>query len=124
MTTTRSFSLGLYLVIVFAFSWPFQLAFIILGDRFRPILLVSMIMAGIGTFVAGRDVFRDRFGDAGWRWGRPRHYVFAFGLALSLWLLPVVIENVSGLGALLLWKVPWNTPSPGRRTGSVSGSRR
>jgi membrane protease YdiL (CAAX protease family) len=28
------------------------------------------------------------------------------------------------LGALLLWKVPWNTPSPGRQTGSASGSRR
>jgi membrane protease YdiL (CAAX protease family) len=56
-----------------------------------------MIMAGVGTFVAGRYVFKDGFEDAGWRWGRPRHYVLAIGLALFLWLVPVVIENVSGL---------------------------
>jgi membrane protease YdiL (CAAX protease family) len=108
MTTTRSFSIGLYLVIVFAFSWPFQLAFIVLGDRFRPILLVSMIMAGVGTFVAGRYVFRDGFGDAGWRWGRPRHYLLALGLALFLWLVPVVIENVSGLRSDV-WEPRWRT---------------
>ena len=52
-----------------------------------------MIMAGVGTFVAGRYVFRDGFEDAGWRWGRPRHYILAFGLALFLWVVPVVIEG-------------------------------
>lgn len=108
MTTNRSFSLGLHLVIVFAFSWPFQLAFIVLGDRFRPILLVSMIMAGVGTFVAARYVFRDGFEDAGWRWGRPRYYILAFGLALFLWLVPVVIENASGLRSDA-WEPRWTT---------------
>ncbi|HXW07110.1 MAG TPA: hypothetical protein VD833_17885 [Vicinamibacterales bacterium] len=108
MTTTRSFSIGLYLVIVFAFSWPFQLAFIVLGDRFRPVLLVSMIMAGVGTFVTGRFVFRDGFGGAGWRFGRPLHYILAFGLALFLWLVPVVIENVSGLRSDA-WEPRWTT---------------
>jgi membrane protease YdiL (CAAX protease family) len=93
----RPFSIGLYLVIVFVFSWPFQLAFVVLGDPFRPILLLSMIMAGVGTFVAGRYVFRDGFEDAGWRWGRPRHYILAVGLALFLWLVPVTIENAIGL---------------------------
>jgi hypothetical protein len=98
----------MYLVIVFAFSWPFQLAFVLLGDPLRPILLVSMIMAGVGTFVAGRYVFRDGFEDAGWRWGQPRHYVLAFGLALLLWLLPVAIEKVSGLRSDA-WEPRWTT---------------
>lgn len=98
MTATRSFSIGLYLVIVFAFSWPFQLAFIVFGDRFRPILPVSMIMAGVGTFVAGRFVFGDGFDDAGWRWGRPRYYILAFGLALFLWLVPFIVTMGFALG--------------------------
>jgi membrane protease YdiL (CAAX protease family) len=94
---SRPFSLGLYLAIVFAFSWPFQLAFIFLGPSFRPILLLSMIMAGVGTFVSGRYVFKDGFDGAGWRWGRPRHYAAAFGLALFLWLVPVAIEQTFGV---------------------------
>ena len=67
-----------------------------------------MIMAGVGTFVAGRYVFRDGFESAGWRWGRPQHYVLAFGLALFLWLVPVVIENVSGLRSAA-WEPRWTT---------------
>jgi membrane protease YdiL (CAAX protease family) len=82
---------------VFTCSWPFQLAFAVLGAPFRPGLLLSMIMAGAGTFVAGRYVFGDGFEDAGWRWGRPWHYVLAVGLALVLWLVPVVIERAIGL---------------------------
>ena len=105
---TRPFSIGLYLVIVFAFSWPFQLAFVFLGDPFRPILLMSMIMAGVGTFVAGRYVFRDGFEDAGWRRGRSRHYVLACGLPLLLWLVPVIIENASGLRSET-WEARWAT---------------
>lgn len=105
---TRPFSIGLYLVIVFAFSWPFQFAFVFLGDALRPILLLSMIMAGVGTLVAGRYVFNDGFEDAGWQWGRPRHYLFALGLALFLWLVPVVIENVSGLRSSA-WEPRWKT---------------
>jgi hypothetical protein len=57
----RPFSVALYLLTVFALSWPLQFAFLMLGDAFRPILLVSMIMAGAGTFVAGRYIFRDGF---------------------------------------------------------------
>ena len=67
----RPLSLGRYLLIVFALSWPFQLAFVVLGETFRPILLLSMIMAGVGTFVAGRYVFTDGFEGTGWRWCRP-----------------------------------------------------
>jgi membrane protease YdiL (CAAX protease family) len=93
----RPFSVGQYLLIVFAPSWPLQFTFLVLGDAFRPILLVSMIMAGAGTFVAGRYIFRDGFESAGWSWGRPRHYVLALGLALFLWLVPVIAEGLLGI---------------------------
>ena len=93
----RPFSAGLYLLVVFALSWPFQLAFVVFGDRFRPVLLLSMIMAGVGTYVTGRYVFKDGFEAAGWRWGKPRHYLVAFALALFLWLFPVVLESVLGM---------------------------
>jgi membrane protease YdiL (CAAX protease family) len=97
LTDAPVHSIGSYVAIVFAFSWPFQLAFVFLGDPFRRLLLLSMIMAGVATFVAGRYVFKDGFEDAGWRWGRPTHYMLAFGLSLFLWLVPVIIENAIGL---------------------------
>jgi uncharacterized protein len=92
----RPFSVKLYLAIVFGFSWPFQLAFLFLGPSFRSILLLSMVMAGVGTFVSGRYVFKDGFEGAGWGLGRPVHYALAFALALFLWLVPVIIENTFG----------------------------
>jgi uncharacterized protein len=92
----RPFSVGLYLLIVFGFSWPFQLVFAFLGEAFRPILLLSMLMAGIGTFVAGRYVFRDGFEGTGWRLGRPRHYLFSVALAALLWVPPVFMEHIAG----------------------------
>lgn len=95
----RPFSTALYLVIVLGFSWPFQFAFLFLGESFRPLLLLSMLMAGAGTLVAGRYVFRDGFADAGWRLGRVQDYVLAFGLALFLWGVPVFLEGALGIGA-------------------------
>ena len=96
-TNKRSFSLKLYILIVFAFSWPFQMIYVIFGDAFRPALLLSMIMAGVGTYVAGKYVFRDGFSNAGWSWGKPKHYIFSFGFALLLWLLPSIVEQVLGM---------------------------
>ena len=93
----RQFSLPLYLLIVFALSWPFQIAYVVLGDPYRPLLLVSMVMAGVATFLCGRFVFADGFARAGWRWGRPRHYVYGFLLALFLWLAPSIIERMLGI---------------------------
>jgi uncharacterized protein len=95
----RPFSLRLYLLIVVALSWPFQIAFILLGDSFRPLLLVSMLMAGVATFLCGRYVFRDGFAGAGWSWGRPIHYALALVLALFLWLLPSAVERGFGIHA-------------------------
>lgn len=53
-------------------------------------------MAGVGTYIAGKYVFKDGFANAGWRWGRPKHYLLALLLALCLWLLPSAIERYLG----------------------------
>lgn len=97
MTSRRQFSLPLYLLIVCAWSWPFQLLY--LWQGYRPVLLLSMIGAGIGTFVAGRFLFGHGFADAGWKPGRLRYYFLAFGLALLLWLLPVLVEMATGINS-------------------------
>ncbi len=108
----RSFSLSLYLLIVFALSWPFQIAFAIWGTT--PLLgytlsSLSMIMVTVGTFIAGRYVFKDGFARAGWRWGKPKHYLAVLGLALLVWAVPVAIEQVFNL----------NSPPVGIATGGI-----
>jgi membrane protease YdiL (CAAX protease family) len=55
-----------------------------------------MIMVGVGTYISGKYVFRDGFAHIGWRFGRSRYYVYAFALALFLWLLPTVLEHMLG----------------------------
>ena len=94
---SRPFSVKIYLLIIIAFSWPFQIPYLFLGEAYRPILLLSMIMVAVGTYFAGKFVFRDGFSNAGWHWGRPRHYVYVFGLALFLWLFPSVMEQLLGI---------------------------
>ncbi len=91
------FSLKVYLLIIIALSWPFQIAYPFLGDAFKPFLLLSMIMVAVGTYIAGKFVFQDGFANAGWHWGNPRHYVYVFGLALFLWFFPSVIEQILGI---------------------------
>ncbi len=93
----RSFSLKVYLLIIIVLSWPFQIAYPFLGEAFKPLLLLSMIMVAVGTYIAGKFVFRDGFENAGWQWGKPRHYVYAFGLALFLWAFPRVVEQLLGI---------------------------
>ncbi|HEX3006050.1 MAG TPA: CPBP family intramembrane glutamic endopeptidase, partial [Bacteroidales bacterium] len=93
----RPFSLKVYLLIIIILSWPFQIAYPFLGEAFKPLLLLSMIMIAVGTYIAGKFVFRDGFENAGWRWGKPRHYVYAFGLALFLWAFPRVVEQLLGI---------------------------
>lgn len=94
---SRPFSLKVYLLIIIVLSWPFQIAYPFLGEAFKPILLLSMIMVAVGTYIAGKFVFQDGFANAGWHWGKPRHYVYVFGLALFLWLFPSVIEQLLGI---------------------------
>jgi uncharacterized protein len=93
----RPFSLKVYLLIIIALSWPFQIAYAFLGEAFRPLLLLSMIMVAVGTYIAGGFVFRDGFENAGWQWGKPRHYAYAFGLALFLWAFPRAVEQFLGI---------------------------
>lgn len=77
-------------------SWPFQIAFAFLGQQFRPLLLVSMVMVMVATYIAGKFVFKDGFANAGWSWGKPKNYLMAFGLALFLWALPSLVEVLTG----------------------------
>jgi membrane protease YdiL (CAAX protease family) len=99
----RPFSLAIYLLIVFALSWPFQIAFAIWGTTPAASYLLSslsMVMVTVGTFIAGRYIFRDGFQGAGWRWGRPKHYLGVFALALFIFAVPVLLEYLLGLHAL------------------------
>lgn len=112
-TEVRPFSLGLYLLIVFACSWPFQIGFAFFAQsRTERFVLSSlaMIMVSVGTYLAGRFVFRDGFRGAGWNWGKPRHYLFTFLLALFIFALPTVLELAFGLrvnpGGLELAAIP------------------
>lgn len=91
------FSLPKYLLVVFALSWPFQIAHAFLGEESRPILLVSMLMVAVGTYLCSKYIFKDGFKSAGWSWGKPIHYVGAFLFALLLWLVPVILEHVFGM---------------------------
>jgi membrane protease YdiL (CAAX protease family) len=95
----RPFSLWVYLAIVFALSWPFQIAAAVwdVGLLSRYVLhAASMCMVGVGTFIAGRYVFRDGFTGAGWRWGRLKHYVAVAALVALLWLLPSGVALAMG----------------------------
>lgn len=93
------FSLTRYLFLVCLLSWPFQFAFLLLGPEFRPLLLVSMVMAGVATWIAARFVFGDDLGGAGWKPGKPRYYLLGLLLALLLWLFPVLLEMWLGIHA-------------------------
>lgn len=98
-TSTRSFSLGIYLLIVFSLSWPFQIAGAIWGTSFLSVLIlnsISMIMVTVGTYIAGRYVFRDGFAKAGWRWGSAGQHLAVIGLALLLWVIPTLVRFLLG----------------------------
>ena len=103
----RPFSLRVYLLIVVILSWPFQIAYVLWGfDKAETPLMsyglssLSMVMVAVGTFVAGRYVFRDGFAEAGWGWGRPRDYAAVFGLVALVWVVPTVLELALGARSL------------------------
>jgi len=109
----RSFSLGLYLLIVFGLSWPFQIASAIWATGFFPryaLNSASMVMVTVGTFIAGRYIFRDGFASAGWRRGKLKHYLTVVGLIVLLWVFPTLIRIVVGTlepGDLDRTKIVW-----------------
>lgn len=92
----RPFSIGKYFIIVTALSWPFQISYFFLGKSHKPILLISMIMVAVATYICGKWIFRDGFSNAGWSWGKPKYYIYAVGLAVFLWVVPSAIEQLMG----------------------------
>jgi uncharacterized protein len=100
---THSFSLSLYLLIVFGLSWPFLIASTLwAGGNLLPTYLLnisSMIMVTVGTYLAGRYVFRDGFAGAGWSWGKPKYYLAVIGLARRLSGVDVQILRSGPAGA-------------------------
>src|SRR5438128_1078414 len=96
---TRPFSLSIYLLIVCGLSWPFQFVSIIWARDLLSVYVLntaSMVMVTVGMWLCGRSVFRDGFAGAGWRWGRPWHYVTVIGFALFLWIVPTLIDLALG----------------------------
>jgi uncharacterized protein len=100
----RSFSLPLYMLIVFGLSWPFQIASALwAGESLLPTYVLnssSMIMVAVGTYIAGRFIFGDGFSGSGWSWGKPRYYLAASGFALLLWVAPTLLDVGLGLSTL------------------------
>ncbi|NYB51099.1 MAG: CPBP family intramembrane metalloprotease [Methanobacteriaceae archaeon] len=60
-----------------------------------------MVMVTVGTFIAGRYVFKDGFKDVGWIWGKPIHYILSFATAFLLFGIPMLINIFQGSAALL-----------------------
>ncbi len=98
----KKFSLLTYLLIVFAISWPFQAFIFFFPEALwaSKMLLVSMIMVTVGTFIAGKYVFRDTFRDAGWNWGKPKYYLIVFALPVIVWVFPQFITILLGMQTL------------------------
>ncbi len=99
----RPFSLAGYLLIVFGLSWPFQIAYALWGNTPTTSYLlssISMVMVTVGSYIAGRFIFRDGFSDISWRWGRPKHYAAVFALALFIFAVPMLLELLLGWNTL------------------------
>lgn len=110
----RTFSLTIYLALVFGLSWPFYLASVLKAKSLLAVYglnSTAMVMVAVGTFVYGRYVLRDGFSEAGWRWGRPAHYALVIGLALALWAAPTIADLAQGFvsipGHLSQMQIAW-----------------
>lgn len=96
---SRPFSLLLYLLIVFGLSWPFQIISAIWGNSLLAAFALngaSMVMVTIGTYIAGKYVFRDGFSGAGWQWGKAKHYLAVSGIIALLWIIPTLVRAAVG----------------------------
>ncbi len=99
MNNKPKFSVIVYLLIVFILSWPFQIISAIWANGLFALLLLnsaSMIMVSVGTFIAGRYVFKDGFAGAGWRWGCLKYHLAVIGLAALLWIVPTLVDLAVG----------------------------
>lgn len=95
----RPFSLALYLLIVFALSWPFLIASALWAKSILWSYLLNsggMIMVTVGTILASKLLFREDNPIGNWSWGKPRQYVGILALISFLWLPPTLIKLVMG----------------------------
>ncbi len=95
----RQFSLGLYLLIVVALSWPILIASAIWATDLTSALLMNgsaMMMVTVATYIAGRYVFRDGFANAGWHWGTLKDYLIVLGIILLMWGAPTLVRVLTG----------------------------
>lgn len=53
---------------------------------------LPMIMVTVATYITGRYIFRDGFSKAGWNWGKSKHYLAVFSLAIFVWVVPTILE--------------------------------
>lgn len=116
MPERRPFPTGLFVVIIFAASWPAQIAarllvghevsrhafsapamlMVSLGipslfhrqDAVCDLNAVALLMVGVGTLLVDRLFVRRGFSNAGWQSGRLWHYAAVCGLTLLIWLFP------------------------------------
>jgi membrane protease YdiL (CAAX protease family) len=97
----RRFRLWLYVLIVFGVSWPFMFipSLIAPSGRAWSTLAwnsITMLMVAVGTFIAGRWVFRDGFRNVGWRWGNASSWALALGLPLLFFAVPAGLDVLIG----------------------------
>jgi len=55
------------------------------------------LLVTVGTFIAGKYVFKDNFADAGWSWGKSWHYLAVIGFAVLLWIVPTFVGLIFGM---------------------------
>lgn len=99
----KKFSLTTYLFLVVAISWPFQIAYVLWAETpFMRYALSSlpMMMVAVATYIAGRYIFRDGFSRAGWSWGKSKHYLVVFSIAIFVWVVPTILELVLGMRSI------------------------
>jgi uncharacterized protein len=99
----KKFSLTTYLFLVVAISWPFQIAYVLWAETpFMRYALSSlpMMMVAVTTYIAGRYIFRDGFSRAGWSWGKSKHYLAVFLIAIFVWVVPTILELVLGMRSI------------------------
>ncbi len=67
---------------------------------------LPMIMVTVATYIAGRYIFHDGFSKAGWNWGKSKHYLAVFSLAIFVWVVPTILELVLGMRSIPTVIVP------------------
>ncbi len=95
----RPFSVWIYLLMVFGLSWPFLISSALWATDLAPRYVLNasaMMMVTVGTFIAGKYVFRDGFAGAGWSWGQGKHYLWVAALLALLWIAPTLVDWAAG----------------------------